>query len=128
IGIIGGSGLYDLLDQVTSSPVEIDTPYGKPSGAIAVGEFAGRTVAFLARHGAGHALAPHEINYRANLWALGHLGVNAVVGSTAVGSLSTALRPGAFLIPDQLIDRTWGRPDTFFGSVRVEHHPFADPF
>lgn len=128
VGIIGGSGLYDLLDPATSTPIEIDTPYGRPSGSIAVGEFAGRSVAFLARHGAGHALAPHEINYRANVWALAHLGVSAVVGSTAVGSLAAELRPGTFLIPDQLIDRTWGRTDTFFGSGRVEHLPFADPF
>lgn len=128
VGIIGGSGLYKILDAATSTPVCVDTPYGPPSGPIAIGEFAGRTVAFLARHGADHALAPHKINYRANLWALAHLGVNAVVGSTAVGSLTSALRPGTFVIPDQLIDRTWGRPDTFFESNRVEHLPFADPF
>lgn len=128
VGIIGGSGLYELLDSATSRPVQLDTPYGPTSGPLSVGEFAGRTVAFLARHGADHALAPHEINFRANLWAMAHLGVNAVIGSTAVGSLESTLRPGTFVIPDQLIDRTWGRADTFFGNGRVEHLPFADPF
>lgn len=128
VGIVGGSGLYELLDADSSTPVEIDTPFGPTSGPIAVGEFAGKRVAFLARHGGGHRIAPHEINYRANVWALAHLGVRAIVGSTAVGSLDHAVRPGTFVIPDQLIDRTTGRADTFFGNGVVEHLPFADPF
>lgn len=128
IGVIGGSGLYRLLDPASSASVEVHTPYGSPSGQIVIGDFAGRRVAFLARHGTGHALAPHEINYRANIWALARLGVRAIVGSTAVGSLSPDLRPGSFIIPDQLIDRTSGRADTFFGNGFVEHLAFADPF
>ena len=125
IAVIGGSGLYSLFDD--PERVEVDTPYGAPSDAITIGELAGRRVAFLPRHGAGHRFAPHRINARANIWALAHLGVRAIVSSSAVGGLDPAIRPGDLVLPAQLIDRTWGREDTFFDE-NVQHLPAADPF
>lgn len=130
IGIIGGSGLYQLFGD-SDGAVElhrIRTPYGPTSAGVAVGEFAGRRVAFLPRHGADHSVAPHLIGYRANVWALASLGVRAIVSSTAVGSISPKLQPGTFVVPDQLIDRTWGRDASFFDSGDVQHLPFADPY
>jgi 5'-methylthioadenosine phosphorylase len=134
VGVIGGSGLYELIDPGTSSVVNVDTPYGAPSSDLVLGCFAGRRVAFLARHGTGHTLAPHAINYRANLWALASVGVSAVLSFSAVGSISPAMPPGTFVVPDQLIDRTNGRDDTFFdgdaapAEDAVQHLPFADPY
>jgi 5'-methylthioadenosine phosphorylase len=134
VGVIGGSGLYELIDPGTSSVVSVDTPYGAPSSDLVLGCFAGRRVAFLARHGTGHTLAPHAINYRANLWALASVGVSAVLSFSAVGSISPAMPPGTFVVPDQLIDRTNGRDDTFFdgdaapAADAVQHLPFADPY
>ncbi|MEV4688623.1 MTAP family purine nucleoside phosphorylase [Microbacterium sp. LWH3-1.2] len=104
------------------------TPYGPPSSPITVGVFGGTHVAFLARHGAGHTIPPHRVNYRANLWALASLGVSAVIGSSAVGSLTPDLPPDTFVVPDQLIDRTRARADTFFDGSGVQHLAFADPF
>lgn len=129
IAVIGGSGLYRLFDaDADVETVVVETPYGPPSGPIRIGEAAGRRVAFLARHGEDHALAPHRIPYRANIWALAALGVRAVVTSSAVGGLSDRARPGRFVVPDQLIDRTAGRPDSFFDQDDVQHLAAADPF
>ena len=126
IGVIGGSGLYRLLDPATSSSRRIDTPYGP--AAVTVGEFAGRDVAFVARHGIDHSVAPHLIAYRANIWALGSLGVRALVSSSAVGGLTAAFPPGSLVLTDQFIDRTHGRADTFFDRGSVQHLAAADPF
>jgi 5'-methylthioadenosine phosphorylase len=125
IGVIGGSGLSTLLDGGVE--VRVPTPYGEPSDAITVGEVNGRRVAFLPRHGRGHRLAPHGINYRANLWALRSLGVRQVIAAAAVGSLQTALPPGTLVVPDQLVDRTTGRVQTYFDEG-ANHVPFADPY
>jgi 5'-methylthioadenosine phosphorylase len=134
IGIIGGSGLYTLLGAKSSTNVAIETPYGLPSSAITVGTFAGRTVAFLPRHGEGHTVAPHLINYRANVWALASLGAKAIVTTCAVGGLNPALPAGTFVLPDQILDRTNGRADTYYngdfvvaGSA-VQHVDLAEPY
>lgn len=132
--MIGGSGFYAFLDDVTE--VTVDTPYGPPSDALFLGEVAGRRVAFLPRHGRGHHLPPHRINYRANLWALRSLGVRQVLGPCAVGGLQPEYGPGTLLIPDQLVDRTKGRTQTYFDGEplpngerpRVVHVSFADPY
>ncbi|WP_030276279.1 S-methyl-5'-thioadenosine phosphorylase [Streptomyces sp. NRRL B-24484] len=134
VGVIGGSGLYELLDDVTE--VRVDTPYGDPSDALFVGEAAGRRVAFLPRHGRGHRLPPHRINYRANLWALHSLGVRQVLAPCAVGGLRPEYGPGTLLVPDQFVDRTSGRPQTFYDGLplpdgtlpHVVHVSMADPY
>jgi 5'-methylthioadenosine phosphorylase len=126
VGVIGGSGLYRFLDDVES--VEVDTPYGPPSDRIAVAELAGHRVAFLARHGSRHTLPPHRINYRANLWALGELGVERVLAPCAVGSLRAEHAPGEVVVCDQLVDRTAGRADTYFDGPEVAHLSAADPY
>ena len=126
IAVIGGSGFYEFLsDPVAVSP---DTPYGAVSGPITLGTLDGRPVAFLPRHGPRHELAPHQVNYRANLWALRSLGVRRVFGPCAVGSLRDDVHPGDFVVLDQLVDRTWGRADTFVDGPAVEHVSFADPY
>ena len=127
VGVVGGSGFYSLLDG--AQPVIADTPYGPPSGPLTVGELAGRPVAFVPRHGSDHRFAPHVVPYRANLWALRALGVRQVLSLSAVGSLSTALPTGALVVPDQVVDRTYGRDHTFFDDSRgVGHVTFADPY
>jgi len=127
IGIIGGSGFYSLLDDPEERPVE--TPWGAPSDALTFGALAGRDVAFLPRHGRGHRFAPHLVPYRANLWALRAAGVRQVISLSAVGSLTTALPTGTLVVPDQLVDRTWGREQTYFSAGEgVGHAPFADPY
>ncbi|PFG16138.1 methylthioadenosine phosphorylase [Propionicimonas paludicola] len=127
IGIIGGSGFYEFLENPRT--IEVDTPFGAPSAAPAVGEVGGRTVAFLPRHGAQHQFPPHRVNYRANLWALRSVGVRQVIAPAAVGSLVPELGPGAFVVPDQVIDRTWGRAHTVYDGVgEVIHTAFADPY
>lgn len=134
VGVIGGSGLYELLDDMVE--VRTRTPYGEPSDALFVGEVAGRRVAFLPRHGRGHRLPPHRINYRANLWALRSLGVRQVLGPCAVGGLRPEYGPGTLLVPDQFVDRTSGRAQTYYdglplpdGSVpEVVHVSMADPY
>jgi 5'-methylthioadenosine phosphorylase len=128
IGIIGGSGLYGLLDDGSGTAVTVSTPYGEPSSELTLGTFAGRSVAFLPRHGKGHTVAPHRINYRANVWALASLGVKAIVTSSAVGGLNPDLPPGTFVLPDQILDRTWGRADTYFDGDSVQHVALADPY
>jgi 5'-methylthioadenosine phosphorylase len=125
IAVIGGSGFYRFLDD--ASEVVLDTPYGAPSGPVTIGGLGGRSVAFLARHGPKHHLPPHGINGRANLWALRELGVRRVFGPCASGSLQPDIGPGDLVVLDQLVDRTWGRPDSYLeGSV--DHVGFADPY
>jgi 5'-methylthioadenosine phosphorylase len=125
IGVIGGSGLYALLEGATEH--EVSTPYGAPSDLITVAEVGGRRVAFLPRHGRDHRFPPHRIPYRANLWALRSLGVRQIVAPCAVGGLRPELGPGTFVVPDQLIDRTSGREQTFYDTGAV-HVSFADPY
>jgi len=128
VGIIGGSGLYD--PGIVEEPVEVrvHTPYGEPSDFITVGEVRGVKVAFLPRHGRGHRIPPHMINYRANIWALKALGVKWVVSVSAVGSLREDYRPGDFVVPDQFIDMTKSRRYTFFDGPVTAHVSMADPF
>lgn len=127
IGVIGGSGFYSLLEDAEA--VRVDTPYGEPSSEVTIGSLAGRRVAFLPRHGADHRFPPHRVPYRANLWALRSLGVRQVVTGSAVGSLQPELGPGALVLPDQILDRTWGRPYTYSdGEHGVAHLSFSDPY
>ena len=126
IGVFGGSGFYSFLDDVEE--VELDTPYGAPSAPLMVGEIEGRRVAFLARHGLKHHLPPHRVPYRANVWAMKELGVRRIVGPCAAGSLQAAVKPGHFVICDQLVERTWGRRDTFYDGPETTHIGFADPY
>jgi 5'-methylthioadenosine phosphorylase len=127
LGVIGGSGLYEFFTDVER--VRVATPFGVPSDDVVVGEVEGRRVAFLARHGKGHRFQPHAVNYRANLWALRSLGVRQVLAPCAVGSLRPELGPGAIVVPDQVVDRTWGREHTVYaGEGQVVHVAFADPF
>ena len=125
IGVIGGSGLYALLDGAIEHDVE--TPYGPPSDKVTIAEVGGRRVAFLPRHGRDHRFPPHKIPYRANLWALRSLGVRQIVAPCAVGGLRPELGPGTFVVPDQLIDRTSGRVQTYYDEGAV-HVSFADPY
>lgn len=127
LGVIGGSGFYSLLEDAQTVPVS--TPYGEPSDPLTIGLLAGRRVAFLPRHGADHRYPPHLVPYRANLWAMAAVGVRQVVGASAVGSLNPSLGAGALVLPDQLLDRTWGRPHTFSDrDTGVAHLSFADPY
>ena len=127
VGVIGGSGFYAFLDD--AEQVEIDTPWGPPSDPLTLGEVAGRRVAFVPRHGRDHRFAPHRVNYRANLWALRMTGVRQVLAPCAVGSLRPELGPGALVVPDQLVDRTWGREHTVYGEVGpAVHVALADPY
>jgi 5'-methylthioadenosine phosphorylase len=129
IGVIGGSGLYDLDLLEDTEVLEPSTPYGPPSGPITVGTIRGRRVAFLPRHGVGHRLTPTEVPSRANIFALRDLGVRSVLAVSAVGSLAEQYAPGDLVVPDQLVDRTRGkRPATFFGDGVVAHVAMADPF
>lgn len=125
VAVIGGTGFYSFLDDATEHVVP--TPYGEPSAPVAVGSVAGRSVAFLPRHGKGHELPPHAINYRANLWALRSLGVRQVLAPCAVGGLSHAVAPGDIVVPDQLVDRTSRRISSYVDSGAC-HLPFADPY
>ena len=125
VGVIGGSGLYSLLEA--ADEYTIDTPYGEPSDPITVADIGGRAVAFLPRHGRDHRYPPHRIPYRANLWALRQLGVRQILAPCAVGGLLPELGPGTFVLPDQLIDRTVGRIQTFHDTGAV-HVSFADPY
>ena len=127
IGVIGGSGFYKFLTG--SERVSITTPFGDPSDDVLIGEVEGRRVAFLARHGQGHRFPPHRINYRANLWALRSVGVRQVLAPCAVGSLKPAHGPGTIVVPDQVVDRTWGRDHTIYDTIGpVVHVGFADPY
>ena len=126
IGVFGGSGFYSLLSN--QHDCKIETPYGAPSDDIAIGEIAGMKVAFLPRHGRSHALPPHMINYRANLWAMKELGVTRIIGPCASGSLKASVKPGDFVVCDQLVDRTNGRKDTFYDGPVTTHVSFAYPY
>ena len=130
LGIIGGSGLTQLSELEVQRREVVRTPYGEPSGALTFGALAGRGVVFVARHGYGHTIAPHQVNYRANLWALRHAGVQRVVSVASVGGIHAQLRPGVLAAPHQLVDYTWGRGSTFFEGPDqpVTHVDFTHPY
>ncbi len=129
IGVIGGSGLYEMEGIEEISEITVRTPFGEPSDKIVSGRVAGRNVCFLPRHGVGHRLLPHEINHRANVWALRSLGVRWLISVTAVGSLREEFKPRDIVVPDQMIDRTGtGAKHTFFGNGIAAHVGFADPY
>jgi len=127
IGIIGGSGLYDMAQLTDREEREITTPFGAPSAPYVVGTLAGRRVAFLARHGAGHRVLPSELNFRANIFGMKTLGVEWLVSASAVGSLQERYRPQDIVVPDQFVDRTRGRIGTFFGRGVAAHVSLAHP-
>lgn len=126
VGVFGGSGFYTLLEGAREQ--KVDTPYGEPSDTIMLGKIAGRSVAFLPRHGRTHRLPPHRINYRANAWAMKSLGVEWLFGPCAAGSLQPHVKPGEFVICDQFVDRTNARKDTFSDGPIVTHISTADPY
>lgn len=128
IGIIGGSGLYDMAELTDREERQVETPFGDPSAPYVVGTLGGKRVAFLARHGAGHRLLPSELNFRANIFGFKKLGVEFILSASAVGSLKEQYRPLDLLMPDQFFDRTQGRVSTFFGRGLVAHVGFAHPF
>jgi len=127
IGVIGGSGVYQMQGLTVVDERRIETPFGEPSDAFVIGEVDGVRVAFLARHGGGHRVLPNEINYRANIYGLKTLGVHTILSASAVGSMKEAYEPTDMVFPHQFIDRTRHRPDTFFGNGIVGHVAFADP-
>jgi 5'-methylthioadenosine phosphorylase len=127
IGIIGGSGLYEMAGLTNIRELRVKTPFGEPSDVIVLGTLEGKRVAFLARHGRGHRILPSEINYRANIYAMKLLGVERLISVSAVGSLKEDLQPGEFLVVDQFFDRTKNRASTFFGNGLVAHLAFAHP-
>ena len=126
VGVFGGSGFYRFLDDVEE--VAVDTPYGPPSARIRIGAIDGARVAFMPRHGDEHQLPPHRINYRANVWAMRHVGVRRIVGPSACGSLKPELAPGTFVICDQFVDRTQQREATFYDGPQTTHVSAADPY
>jgi len=128
IGVIGGTGLYDIEGMTDIEEVEIDTPFGKPSNKLIVGRLEGVGIAFLPRHGWGHRIMPTELPVRANIYALKSLGVEHIIAVCSAGSFKKDIKPGELLIPDQIIDRTRLRVNSFFGEGIVAHIPFADPF
>jgi 5'-methylthioadenosine phosphorylase len=128
IGIIGGSGLYDMADVTEREEVKISTPFGEPSAPYLLGTLRDKRVAFLARHGGGHRVSPSELNFRANIFGMKTLGVEYILSASAVGSLKEEYRPADIVIPDQFFDRTKGRPSSFFGRGLVGHVGFAHPF
>jgi 5'-methylthioadenosine phosphorylase len=127
IGIIGGSGLYEMAELTDREECVLDTPFGEPSGPYLVGTLRGKRVAFLARHGAGHRILPSELNFRANIFGFKLLGVERILSASAVGSLKEQFRPLDIVVPDQFFDRTRGRISTFFGRGLVAHIAFAHP-
>jgi 5'-methylthioinosine phosphorylase len=130
LAIIGGSGLTKLANMEITRRKVARTPYGEPSGALTFGRVGGCDVMFLARHGYGHTIAPHEVNYRANLWALKEAGALEVISVASVGAIRTGIAPGALVLPHQIIDYTWGRHATFFEGrgVPVNHIDFTEPY
>ncbi len=126
IGVFGGSGLYALLDDPVE--IEVPTPYGAPSGPLHLGHIGDRRVAFLPRHGPGHEFPPHRINYRANVWALRQVGVTRILAPCASGSLQPEVKPGHFVVCDQLVDRTYGREQTYFDGPGAVHVSLAEPY
>jgi 5'-methylthioadenosine phosphorylase len=127
IGVFGGSGFYSLLGEIDDE-VAVDTPYGSPSSRVSIATIKGRKVAFLPRHGSKHQFPPHMINYRANLWAMKSLGVRQLIGPCASGSLQPQIKPGDFVLCDQFVDRTKGRPDTFYNGPVATHVSSAEPY
>ena len=128
IGVIGGTGLYDIEGMAELEGVDINTPFGSPSASIGVGKLGGVGIAFLPRHGIGHHISPTEVPSRANIYAFKSLGVEHIISINSCGSFMEEIRPGHLLIPDQIIDRTQKRANTFFGDGIVAHISFADPF
>src|SRR5574339_773242 len=128
IGIIGGSGLYDMAELTDRQERRVETPFGEPSAPYVTGTLRGKRVAFLARHGIGHRLLPSELNFRANIYGFKTLGVDYILSASAVGSLKQEFKPLDLVIPDQFLDRTRGRISTFFGRGLVAHVGFAHPF
>jgi 5'-methylthioinosine phosphorylase len=130
IAIIGGTGLNTLSGLTITDRQVVDTPWGEPSGPITRGTLAGRRVAFLARHGSGHTIPPHKVNYRANIWALKEIGVRRIVAVAAVGGIHTDFTPGMIAIPDQIIDYTWSRGHSYFEDelTHVVHVDFTEPY
>lgn len=126
IGVFGGSGFYDLLDS--GKEYKIGTPYGSPSSKVMIGKIGDKTVGFIPRHDKDHMIPPHLINYRANVYAMHALGARQILGPSACGSLQPDVAPGEFVIVDQFVDRTNGRKDTFYDSMRVTHVSSADPY
>ncbi len=126
IGVFGGSGFYSLLDNVREA--QIETPYGPPSDSVFLAELDGKRIAFLPRHGRHHTIPPHNINYRANVWAMKHLGVKFLISPCAAGSLQRHVKPEHFVVCDQYVDRTRGRKDTFYDGPDVYHVSSADPY
>jgi 5'-methylthioadenosine phosphorylase len=126
IGVIGGSGFYEFFDS--AEEVHVETPFGPPSDPLVIGDVGGRRVAFLPRHGRDHRFTPHKIPYRANLWALRSVGVRQVLAPSAVGSLTPAYGPGTLAVPDQLVDRTTSRVQTYYDVGTAVHVQFADPY
>ena len=128
IGVIGGTGLYNIEGMTDIEEVSIDTPFGKPSDSFIIGKLEGTGIAFLSRHGRGHKIMPTELPNKANIYAMKSLGVEHIIASCSAGSFKKEIEPGHLLIPDQVIDRTRLRDSTFFGNGIVGHIPFADPF
>jgi len=127
VGVIGGSGLYEMEGLEEVQTISLKTPFGDPSDSFIIGRLEGVKVAFLPRHGKGHRIQPSSINFRANIYGMKMLGVQWIIGVSAVGSMKESLHPGNMVIPDQFIDQTKGRPNTFFGNGIVGHISFADP-
>lgn len=127
IGIIGGSGLYAMSDLKNVKEIKIDTPFGPPSDAYISGELGGKELVFLPRHGRGHRILPHDLNFRANIFGMKKLGVERIISVSAVGSMREDIEPGHIVIPDQFFDRTRMRSSTFFGNGIAAHIQFADP-
>lgn len=128
LGIIGGTGIYQINEVTIKDEIKIETPFGNPSAPIIIGEIGGRSIAFLARHGQGHVIPPSDINYRANIYALKKLGIKSIIAISACGSLREDFAPGDIVIPDQIIDFTKDRERTFFEKGLVAHVSSADPF
>jgi 5'-methylthioadenosine phosphorylase len=126
IGVFGGSGFYDFLDDARETTVA--TPFGEPSAPLVVGMVAGTEVAFLPRHGRDHQYPPHKVNFRANVWAMREVGADRIIGPSAVGSLVMDMAPGHFVVCDQIVDRTSGREQTFYDGPETVHVSFADPY
>jgi 5'-methylthioadenosine phosphorylase len=127
VGVFGGSGFYSLMEGSVEH-VSVQTPFGPPSDSITIGRIGDTRMAFLPRHGPGHKIPPHAINYRANVWAMAALGVSRIVAPTAAGSLQANIKPGDFVVCDQFVDRTYARAQTFFDGPRVVHISSADPY
>lgn len=126
IGVIGGSGLYELTND--TKKIDLDTPYGKPSDTISLVKYGDKTIAFLPRHGKGHTLSPANINYLANIDAMAQLGIKGLISPCCVGSLNPVMAPGHFVVTDQFINMTAGRKDTFYSGSDVQHPSSADPY